>query len=119
MDRSEIRALLGLPLMELVAKANKVRRNAAGDGIELCTIMNAKSGECAEDCKFCAQSARHSTGISTYPLRGKGEMVKAAERAKAIGAHRFDIVTSGDSLSKDELRNIIEAISEIRSRMDI
>jgi len=119
MDRSEIEALLDLPLMDLAAKANKVRRDAVGDRIELCNIMNAKSGMCAEDCKFCAQSARHLTGISTYPLKDKTEIIKAAEHAKAIGAHRFDIVTSGDRLSKDDLRNIIESVSEIKSRIGI
>lgn len=119
MDRSEIEALLDLPLLELVAKANKIRRESSGDGIELCNIMNAKSGMCAEDCKFCAQSARHSTGISTYPLKDKSAMVEAAGQARIMGAHRFDIVTSGDDLSKDDLRIIIEAVSEIRSDIGI
>jgi len=81
--------------------------------------MNAKSGLCAQDCKFCAQSARHKTGSSTYSLKSKGEMFAAAKVAKEIGAERFDIVTSGNTLTKDELKIITEAIHEITTKLKI
>jgi len=119
MDIKEIRALLDLPLLELVSIANKVRSEHAGVKIELCSIMNAKSGLCAEDCKFCAQSSRHKTGIATYPLKSKEEMLEMAKRAKEIGAHRFDIVTSGDKLSKKELQLIADAIAQITKEIGI
>lgn len=119
MDKKEIRALLDLTLLELVSIANKVRSEHAGSKIELCSIMNAKSGLCAEDCKFCAQSSRHNTGIATYPLKSKQEMIQMARRAKEIGAHRFDIVTSGDRLSKKELEIIAEAIAQITKEVGI
>jgi biotin synthase len=113
MDMQEIRRLSGLPFDELVSLANAVRRECAGAKIELCSIMNAKSGVCAEDCKFCAQASRHKTGITAYSLKGKEEMIEAAKRAKDIGAERFDIVTSGDKLSREELKVIAEAIAVI------
>jgi biotin synthase len=81
--------------------------------------MNAKSGLCREDCKFCAQSSRHPTGISAYPLKTKKEMLEAARRAKDIGAERFDLVTSGANLSKDELAIICEAVAEITAKFGI
>lgn len=109
----EINSLLELPFEELISRANKVRRECAGSKIELCNILNAKSGHCAEDCKFCAQSSRHKTGINNYPLKSKEVMIDAARRAKEIGAERFDIVTSGDKLSKDELNIIVDAVREI------
>lgn len=118
MDKREIKALLDLPLAELIAKADRVRRDA-GLGLELCSIMNAKSGMCAEDCKFCAQSARHRTAAFVYPMKGKEEMLKAARHAKDIGAKRFDIVTSGNSLTKEEIEVITEAVSEIRKEIGI
>ncbi len=119
MDRSEIAALLEMNLPELVRMAGDIRRQETGSRLELCNIMNAKSGMCAEDCKFCAQSLRHKTTASRYPLKGKDEMIKAAQRAKEIGAHRFDIVTSGAMLTREELCKIVEAVTEIKRQVDI
>lgn len=119
MNKKEINKLLKLPLSKLIAMADETRRECAGSGIELCSIMNAKSGLCAQDCKFCAQSSRHSTGINTYPLKTKAEMLEFARRAKDIGAERFDIVTSGNKLSKDDLSVIRDAIHEITGNIGI
>jgi len=119
MTKEEINRLLDLPFAELIAMANETRVRFASSKIELCNIMNAKSGLCGQDCKFCAQSSEHSTGINTYPLKTKSEMLEAARRAKDIGAERFDIVTSGNRLTKDELSVIIDTIQEITSKIGI
>jgi biotin synthase len=119
MNRQEIDSLLRLSLPELVAMANKIRQDCVGSTIELCSIMNAKSGSCAQNCKFCAQSSHHATDVSTYPLKKKEEMLDAARRAKEIGAHRFDIVTSGNTLSEDEIKIIADAVSEITKKVGI
>mgnify|MGYP001562455110 CR=1 FL=1 len=119
MTKAIIRSLLKLSLPELIAKADKVRQVHAGSRLELCSIMNAKSGACAEDCKFCAQSAHHVTSVEKYSLKSKEEMVTAARRAKEIGAQRFDVVTSGDALSKKEIKIIAEAVSEITKNVGI
>lgn len=119
MNKEEINELLELSLPELIVRADKVRRKYVGDNLELCNIMNAKSGLCAQDCKFCAQSARHKTGAGTYGLKSKSEMFEAARVAKKIGAERFDIVTSGNTLTKDELKIISEAINEITTKLKI
>lgn len=117
MNSREAHALLDLPLTELVARADRVRNKEAGAKIELCSIMNAKSGSCGEDCKFCAQSSCHSTAAPVYPLAERPEILKAAARAKEIGAERFDLVTSGNELTKDEVKRIAEAASEIRDSL--
>jgi len=119
MNKDEINELLTLPLPELIVRADKVRREYVGDNLELCNIMNAKSGLCAQDCKFCAQPARHKTGAGTYSLKSKDEMFAAAKVAKEIGADRFDIVTSGNTLTQDELKIIAEAIHEITTKLKI
>ena len=111
--------LLSLPLEELLCRADKVRSKFIGKRLELCGILNARSGLCGEDCKFCAQSSRHRTGIETYPLKSKVEIIEAAERAQAIGVEKFGIVTSGNRLSKKELESVAEAISEIRETVGI
>jgi biotin synthase len=119
MDMAGINSLLEYPLSKLIAMADETRQERAGSRIELCSIMNAKSGLCSQDCKFCAQSARHNTGINTYPLKAKDEMLESASRAKDIGAERFDIVTSGDRLNRDELSIIADAIYEITNKIGI
>ena len=119
MNKRQINLLLKLPLAKLVARANKVRQEFVGSNLELCNIMNAKSGLCSEDCKFCAQASRHKTNAAKYPLKKKVEMVEAARQAKKIGAHRFDIVTSGDNLSRKDLSIICEAIKEIAGEVGI
>ncbi|MDD2752443.1 MAG: biotin synthase BioB [Candidatus Omnitrophica bacterium] len=119
MQEKAIKELLQLPLNELILRANSTRKEFLGSKLELCNIMNAKSGLCSQDCKFCAQSGRHATGINAYPLKPKSEMLAAARTAKEIGAQRFDIVTSGDKLSHDELLKIADAIHEITTKIKI
>lgn len=118
-SKAEIEALLNLPLAELIFRANEVRKKWVGDKVELCNIMNAKSGLCGEDCRFCAQSSRHSADIPVYPLKSKEEMLLAAHLAKEIGAERFDIVSSGNTLSDEEIKIVAEAIADIRDKVGI
>jgi len=110
---------LNAPLEELIYRANEVRKEYIGNKLELCSILNARSGLCSEDCKFCAQSARHRADISTYPLKKKEEIVEAAQKAKAIGAEKFGIVTSGNRLADSEVDVVAQAISEIKGRVGI
>lgn len=119
MDRKDAYALLDRPLVELIGLANRVRKEHMGDRIELCNIMNAKSGLCKEDCKFCAQSCSYNTAVSKYPLKTKSEIIEAAKCAKDMGAERFDIVTSGNRLSGDEVKRIAGTVAEIKSRVGI
>lgn len=119
MDKKKIKKLLKLPLPELIALADRTREKYAGSKIDLCNILNAKSGSCGEDCKFCAQSARHSTRAANYPLKDKEEILKAARDAKKMGADRFDIVTSGNTLTDQEINRIADCISEIRDTVGI
>ena len=116
---SEISPLLKLPILELISRAGKIRKDLIGRKLELCSIINAKSGSCAEDCKFCAQSSRHSAEVSMYSLKEKDEIVKAAASSKKIGAEKFGIVTSGNRLTAKELDVIIAAVSEIKSDIGI
>ncbi len=84
----------GEDILDLVSLANKVRRKFARD-IVPCSILNAKSGVCAQNCRFCAQSARHNTGIETYPLLAPEKVLEAARRAFEHGVRAFGYVTSG------------------------
>lgn len=106
--------LLQLPLIELVSQADKTREKFAGNKIEICSIINAKSGLCAEDCRFCAQSSHYFTNSPVFPLKTKKEIVESACRAKEAGAKRFGIVTSGNRLSSREIDIIADTIEEIK-----
>lgn len=112
-------SVLELPLTELIAMADKVRRDFAGSSIELCTIMNVKSGLCGEDCKFCAQARDHRTHALAYPLKKKAEILRQARHAQDIGAERFAVVTSGSCVSDEELGGICDIIFEIRDKIGI
>ncbi|MBF0215690.1 MAG: biotin synthase BioB [Candidatus Omnitrophica bacterium] len=119
MNRDEILKLIGEPIESLLASASSVREQYVGSGMELCGIMNAKSGSCPEDCKFCAQSAHYSTNVAGYDLRTRDDMFNAALEAKKNGAKRFGIVTSGNKLTVGELDEIIEGVNLIKSGVDI
>src|SRR5574344_267371 len=84
----------GADILDLVSLANKVREKFAGP-IVPCSILNAKSGVCGQNCRFCAQSASHHTGIDTYPLMSKEEVLKAARHVWDTGVRTFGYVTSG------------------------
>ena len=62
----DLKFLLSAPLEDLQAGARLIQKNFCGNHIDLCTIINGKSGRCGEDCKYCAQSARHKTGVDEY-----------------------------------------------------
>lgn len=110
---------LELPLIELIQYADKIKRDHTDNSLEICSILNAKSGLCSEDCKFCAQSSRHSAEIVEYPLKDRSQFLKAAQNAKKIGAEKFGIVTSGNTLNKKELDLITQSISEIKDKVEI
>jgi biotin synthase len=114
-----IKSLLRLPLTNLLSLADKVRREHTGSKFELCSIVNAKSGLCSEDCKFCAQSIRHSTGIARYPLLEKSRILLVARQAKQNRAEKFGIVTSGNRLNSREIDKVAQAISEIKKKVGI
>jgi biotin synthase len=117
--KDNLQTFLQTPLEELVSQANLVRKKYLGDKLDLCNILNARCGLCSEDCKFCAQSARHNAEITTYPLKSKNEILEAAKNAKNIGAERFGIVTSGNRLSGKEVKTVAEAISQIKDKVGI
>lgn len=109
-----IAGISGTELFELFASANKIRAHFRGNMVGLCSIINAKSGACSEDCSFCAQSSKSQAKIQVYPLLSKEIILQGAREAKNAGAERFSIVTSGKKVSETDLLIIADIISEIR-----
>lgn len=96
---------------ELCQKADEIREKFCGDYFDLCTILNAKSGLCSENCKYCAQSAHFKTAADVYPLVSKERALEEAKKVEDEGAHRFSLVTSGRGLTiNDKEVNKLEEI---------
>ena len=93
-------------LPDVMAAANAVRRRHFGDRVHLCSILNAKSGLCPEDCAFCAQSARHATAAPVYPLQDEAAMAAAFHEAAKLPIDHFGVVTSGPRPNTSELARI-------------
>lgn len=94
--------------------ACKIRQHYQKDGIVRCSILNAKSGACAENCAFCSQSAHHRTDVSKWPLMSAEAMISEGRRMDANGATRFSMVTSGTKLNESEIETIAQAASALK-----
>jgi biotin synthase len=96
----------------IMSEATLLRRRQFGDTIRLCSIINAKSGACSEDCAFCAQSARHRTHAEVFALRSGNDIVAARDEAAKLPISHFGIVTSGPALNKTGIARIIAAVAD-------
>ena len=101
-------------ILALASEATRIRERFSGTEVDLCALVNAKSGQCAENCGFCAQSGHHNTDISVYPLMNPDQIVERAKQAKAFGAKRFCIVTATRGLSDRDLPVICEAVRRVK-----
>lgn len=99
--------------MDLLFCAHKINKMRKEKETILCSIINAKSGFCSEDCAFCAQSAHHRTEIKTYSLLDESEIVKNAIELQARGATRYSMVTSGYMLTDKELDVVLSSAAAI------
>jgi len=113
-SREAARGFLDAPLDDLLREADRLRHQFYGSRVDLCAIVNARSGLCGEDCKFCAQSAHHQTGVTVYPMLGREEILARARQAQKVGARHFGVVTSGRRLSVDEVEIVCETIHALR-----
>ena len=113
----DLQFLLDCDLEELGRGADCLRQHFNGDRVDLCTIINGKSGRCSENCKFCAQSAHHHTSCDNYPLLSEDEFVKAAKANEDEGVARFAIVTSGRGPSDEDFEKIISIYTKMRSEL--
>ncbi len=102
------------PLPELLREASRVRQERFGEEIEFCAILNVKSGRCAMDCRFCAQSVHHETKSESYPLLPAETLLAETARQGQRGIHRIGWVGSGCSAGADEVSRIAEAASQFR-----
>jgi biotin synthase len=95
-------------ILALVDRAFEARMERFGDSTDLCSLVNAKSGGCAEDCGFCAQSKYSEADTPMHAMMSPEQILEHARAAEAAGAHRFCMVTQGQGLSRRDFANIVE-----------
>lgn len=106
----------GAELTAYLAGAHQLKEKYFGNRVSLCSIVNAKSGRCSENCAFCAQSAHYRTAAPVYPLKSREEIVAGAIKAETDGSHCYGIVTSGARLADGaEFETVLAAIRDIRA----
>ena len=109
MNKEELLKLYHSDLNELLKESSKYIK----DEVEFCSLVNARSGKCSQNCKYCAQSSHYRTDIEEYPLISNEEVVKAALEAKDNGVIRFAVVTSGKSPDEENFEKVLGFIDEL------
>jgi len=110
----------GSTLTAFMAGAHALKEQYLGDKIDLCSIINAKSGRCAENCSFCAQSSHHQTDSPVYPLKSSAEILQGAKQAEQNGTLCYSIVTSGTGIEPgDEFEQVLTAIKQIKQQTSV
>lgn len=110
---------LSCDLSELCKGADKIREHYIGNHVDLCAIINGRSGRCPEDCKFCAQSAHHHTDCAVYDFLDEDQILEACKLNEREGVHRFSIVTSGKALTGEEFEKALSAYKTMKKECDI
>ena len=110
-DHAEIEAL--------VERAWEARVERFGDSTDLCSLVNAKSGGCAEDCGFCAQSRYAEAPTPMHAMMEPEQILEHAKAAEAAGAHRFCLVTQGQGLSKRDFEKAVEGVKLVAEHTNL
>jgi biotin synthase len=99
----------------LYQAADQLRRRLHNNHFDLCSIVNAKSGKCSENCKFCAQSAHYDVEVASYDVVDLDSALSLAKENEQQGVQRFSLVTAGRSVSKqhlEEFKKIYQALKQ-------
>lgn len=103
----------------LFQAADRVRQIFHGTSFDLCSIINARSGRCSEDCQFCAQSGHYDTAIETYDIIGSDEALVQGRDNDSHGIRRFSLVTAGRSATRSQLEEYGKIYTELREQTSL
>lgn len=106
-------------LEELCAGADRIRAHFVGDKVDLCSIINGRSGRCPEDCKYCAQSAHNHTNCEVYEFLPEEQILELCKINEQEGVDRFSIVTAGRALTGAEFDKAIQAYETMKKESKI
>ncbi|CAI4063109.1 hypothetical protein SKDZ_07G5250 [Saccharomyces kudriavzevii ZP591] len=114
--KSQLKEIYHTPLLELTHAAQLQHRKWHDPSkVQLCTLMNIKSGGCSEDCKYCAQSSRNDTGLKAEKMVKVDEVIKEAEEAKRNGSTRFCLGAAWRDMKgrKSAMKRIQDMITQV------
>ena len=103
LDNNQVWELYQTDAKELMEIAAAKRKSVSQDKVELCAIINAKTGRCSEDCAFCAQSIHYQTDITDRSLTDVEDIIRYAKTLEGYGIKRLSLVSSGRGVSDDDL----------------
>lgn len=106
-------------LSAICAGADMITKTICGRHVDLCTIVNGRSGHCGEDCKFCAQSAQHCTGIEAHAFIDTDTLLADCRTNAEAGVHRYSIVTAGRTLAGKDFETAVAAYQRMSREIPI
>ena len=106
-------------LIKLADSANIIAKNFNDDNIDVESLINAKSGNCPEDCSFCAQSTFYETGITKFPLLADDIILEKAKQAESNGASSFCLVCAYREPSQSDFQKICKIIEKLRKEVKL
>ena len=106
-------------ISELTKAADRIRAHFKGDRVDLCTIINGRSGKCGENCKFCAQSAHNHTGCEEYSFLDEEKIISEAKSNQNEGVNRFAIVTAGRALTGEDFEKALHVYERMNKELSI
>jgi biotin synthase len=115
----DLSIFLTCDLDKLCEGADIIREYYVGDTVDLCSIINGRSGKCPEDCKYCAQSAHNHTDCEVYDFLPEDKILEACKLNESEGVHRFSIVTAGRALTGEEFDKAIHAYETMHKECKI
>ena len=115
----DLNMFLTCDLKELCQGADKIREAFVGEKVDLCSIINGRSGRCPEDCKYCAQSVHNHTACEIYDFLPEEKILEACKMNESEGVNRFAIVTAGRALSGEEFEKAIHAYETMKKECKI
>lgn len=104
---------------ELCDAADEIMNRFIGRTVDSCSIVNARSGLCSEDCKWCAQAARYKTGCDTYNIIDTDEVMEAARHNEREGIHRFSLVTAGRKVADKDLQPFLDIYEKLSNETSL
>lgn len=104
---------------ELCELAGALRKHFTGTDFDTCSIINARSGKCSEDCKWCSQSKFYKTKSDVYPLISVEQALEAAQHNAAKGVRRFSLVTSGRKVTLAEMPKVKDIYLKLKKDVKI
>ena len=109
LSKQELLDLYNMDLDELLNESKKYLK----DEVEFCSIINARSGKCSQNCRYCAQSSHYNTDIESFPLIDVETVVKVAHDSVNNGANRVAIVTSGKTPDESDFDTMLDMIKAL------